>query len=298
MTIKVILNPYANRWGAQRRLSQVKRALSEAGLAYDLHVTTQRREATQVARDAAASHDYSAVIAAGGDGTVNEVVNGLIAAAFPDQPTVPFGVLPIGTGNDFNDMSGLPRQLVQCVEVIAAGKTRQVDAGQVNEHYFDNNCAVAMEPMVTIENNKITRLSGNLRYIVALVRALLKLKAWQMQIEWDGGSYDGPTYLLSVCNSPRTGGLFYMSPPARMDDGLFDFIFLPEVPKMTVLALLPRLFSGSHIHHPKVLHGRTRHIHLSSSPGTPIHADGEVITDAAATVTYTILPNKITLLAP
>lgn len=67
---------------------------------------------------------------------------------------------------------------------------------------------------------------------------------------------------------------------------------------MTVLALLPRLFSGSHIHHPKVLHGRTRHIHLSSSPGTPIHADGEVITDAAATVTYTILPNKITLLAP
>lgn len=298
MTIKVILNPYANRWGAQRRLSQVKRALSEAGLAYDLHVTTQRREATQVARDAAASHDYSAVIAAGGDGTVNEVVNGLIAAAFPDQPTVPFGVLPIGTGNDFNDMSGLPRQLVQCAEVIAAGKTRQVDAGQVNEHYFDNNCAVAMEPMVTIENNKITRLSGNLRYIVALVRALLKLKAWQMQIEWDGGSYDGPTYLLSVCNSPRTGGLFYMSPPARMDDGLFDFIFLPEVPKMTVLALLPRLFSGSHIHHPKVLHGRTRHIHLSSSPGTPIHADGEVITDAAATVTYTILPNKITLLAP
>lgn len=298
MAIKVILNPYANRWGAQRRLSQVKRALSEAGLAYDLHVTTQRREATQVARDAAASHDYSAVIAAGGDGTVNEVVNGLIAAAFPDQPTVPFGVLPIGTGNDFNDMSGLPRQLVQCVEVIAAGKTRQVDAGQVNEHYFDNNCAVAMEPMVTIENNKITRLSGNLRYIVALVRALLKLKAWQMQIEWDGGSYDGPTYLLSVCNSPRTGGLFYMSPPARMDDGLFDFIFLPEVPKMTVLALLPRLFSGSHIHHPKVLHGRTRHIHLSSSPGTPIHADGEVITDAAATVTYTILPNKITLLAP
>lgn len=298
MAIKVILNPYANRWGAQRRLSQVKRALSEAGLAYDLHVTTQRREATQVARDAAASHDYSAVIAAGGDGTVNEVVNGLIAAAFPDQPTVPFGVLPIGTGNDFNDMSGLPRQLVQCVEVIAAGKTRQVDAGQVNEHYFDNNCAVAMEPMVTIENNKITRLSGNLRYIVALVRALLKLKAWQMQIEWDGGSYDGPTYLLSVCNSPRTGGLFYMSPPARMDDGLFDFIFLPEVPKMTVLVLLPRLFSGSHIHHPKVLHGRTRHIHLSSSPGTPIHADGEVITDAAATVTYTILPNKITLLAP
>lgn len=298
MTIKVILNPYANRWGAKRRLSQVKLALAEAGVAYDLHVTTQRKEATQVAKAAAASGQFAAVVAAGGDGTVNEVVNGLIAAALPDQPTVPFGVLPIGTGNDFNDMAGLPRQLAQNAVVIAGGKTRQIDAGRVNDHYFDNNCAVAMEPMVTIENNKITRLSGNLRYIVALGRALLKLKAWQMQIEWDGGSYDGPTYLLSVCNSPRTGGLFYMSPPARMDDGLFDFVFLPEVPKTTVLALLPRLFKGSHIQHPKVLHGRTRHIHLSSTPGTPIHADGEVITDAAATVTYTMLPGKITLLTP
>lgn len=297
MTIKVILNPYANRWGAKKRLSLVKIALSEAGLVYDLHVTSRHQEATEVAKHASASGSYSAVIAAGGDGTVNEVVNGLIAAAAPDQPTIPFGVLPIGTGNDFNDMAGLPRQLAQCAEVIARGRTRQVDAGQVNDYYFDNNCAVAMEPMVTIENIKMKRLSGNIRYITALVKALLKLKAWQMHIQWDDGEYEGPTFLLSVCNSPRTGGLFYMSPPARMDDGLFDFVLLPEVSKTVVLALLPRLFKGTHIQHPRVLHGRTQRLHLTSTPGTPIHADGEVITDAAASVTYQILPGKITLLS-
>lgn len=298
MTIKVILNPYANRWGAKKRLAQVKTALSEAGIMADVHVTSRKKEAIEVAQVAAASQAYTAVVAAGGDGTVNEVVNGLIAAALPDQPTVPFGVLPIGTGNDFNDMNGLPRKLWECAEVIAKGKTRQVDAGQVNDHYFDNNCAVAMEPMVTIENEKMTRLSGNIRYIAALAKALLNLKAWQMQIEWQDGRYDGPTYLLSVCNSPRTGGLFYMSPPARMDDGLFDFVLLPEVPKTTVLALLPRLFKGSHIHHPRVFHGRSPFLRITSNPGTPIHADGEVLAHAAANVHYHILPGKITLLTP
>ncbi|MCL4871602.1 MAG: diacylglycerol kinase family lipid kinase [Anaerolineae bacterium] len=297
MTIKLILNPYANRWGAKRRVSQVKQALREAGLEYDLHITTRPKEGTEVAKQAAASGQYSAVIAAGGDGTVNEVVNGLIGAAAVGQPTIPLGVLPIGTGNDFNDMAGLPRQLGMSVAIIAAGRTRQVDAGQVNDHYFDNNCAVAMEPMVTIENVKMTRLSGNIRYIAALVKALLKLKAWQMEITWDEGRYSGPTFLLSVCNGPRNGGQFYMSPTARMDDGLFDFVLLPEVSKKTVLALLPRLFKGTHIHHPQVIHGRSQRITIHSIPGTPIHADGEVLTEAADNVTYQILPGKITLLS-
>lgn len=297
MTIKLILNPYANRWGAKRRVSQVKLAMSEASLDYDLFITTRPKEGTEVAKQAAASGQYSAVIAAGGDGTVNEVVNGLLAAAAPDQPTLPLGILPIGTGNDFNDMAGLPRQLGQSAAIIAGGRTRQVDAGQVNDHYFDNNCAVAMEPMVTIENVKMTRIPGNIRYIAALVKALLKLKAWQMEITWDGGGYSGPTFLLSVCNGPRNGGQFYMSPTARMDDGLFDFVLLPEVSKRTVLTLLPRLFKGSHIHHPQVIHGRSQHITIHSIPGTPIHADGEVLTEAAAHVTYQILPGKITLLS-
>jgi len=273
----------------------VRQALQDAGVQFDLTLIPEPRAGTLIAREAARG-GYDAIVGAGGDGTLNEVLNGLIQAA-GDGPTMPFGVFPIGTGNDFSDMSGLPRELVKAARVVAAGKTRQVDAGRVNDHYFQNNCAVAMEPVVTIENEKMTRLSGNIRYLVALVRALVQLEAFQMKIKWDGGGYEGPVYLLSVCNSPRTGGIFRMAPQAIMDDGLFDYVFAPEVSKPTVLVILVRLMMAKHLEHPAVSHGRTRQIHIESQPDTPIHADGEVISRGSRLVHYQILPGKITLLS-
>lgn len=295
MHVHVILNPYANRWGAQRKIPLVKSALAGGGVRADVTVTQTPNEAIERARKATLD-GYDAVVAAGGDGTVSAVVNGLIQAA-GDRPTIPFGVLPIGTGNDFSDMTGTPRALAEAVAVIAAGQTRQVDAARVNDRFFDNNCAVAMEPMVTIENVKIKRLSGNARYLAALLRALVKLKAWNMRIRWDDGELEGPTLLLSMCNSPRTGGVFLMAPQAKMDDGLLDFVYAPAMPKVQVLAVLPKLFSGRHLQHPLVKHGRTRRLVVESNPATPIHADGEVISEASTRVAYEILPQKITLLA-
>jgi diacylglycerol kinase (ATP) len=186
-------------------------------------------------------------------------------------------------------------------EIIAAGQTRQVDAGQITVdgavHYFDNNCALAMEPVVTIENIGMTRLSGNIRYVAALIKSLAKLKAWQMRVAWDGGSYDGSVLLLSVCNSPRTGGLFRMAPEAKMDDGLFDFVYAPDLPLHEVLRILPGLVRGTHIRHKDVSLGRTSKLTVESVPGSPIHADGEVLSESATHFSYEILPGKITLLA-
>lgn len=293
MKIKVILNPYANRWRAGSRVDEVRAAFAAAGITCDMAQTEKPREAIALA-ETAVSQGYNAVIAAGGDGTLSEVANGLLRAA-GEGPTVPFGILPIGTANDFSDMVGLPRDLNQAVQIIARGQTRQIDAGRINDHFFINNCAVAMEPMITLENIHMKRLSGELRYVVALLKGLIKLKAWDMQVRWDDGGHDGPAYLLSVCNGPRTGG-FYMAPDAAVDDGLFDFVFAPEVPKLTVLAILVRLFRKTHIFHPQVVYGRTRHISISSSPGSPIHADGEIIAEAAMQIEYQILPGKLTLL--
>jgi diacylglycerol kinase (ATP) len=299
MKVKVILNPYANRWGAKEQIPAVRQAFESAGVAYDLFVTEWVGHGKALASDTAG---YDAVVAAGGDSTVSEVVNGLISSSAHDGPTRPLGVLPLGTGNDFNDMAGLPRGLDECIKIIADGCTRPVDAARITfdgqTHYFDNNCAAAMEPMVTMENIKMTRLSGNIRYIVALARALMKLKAWRMNIQWDDGSYEGPAYLLSVCNSARTGGVFYMAPGAEMNDGRLDFVFAPEIPKRQVLAILPRLFRGTHIDHPAVTFGRTTRLTLDSQPGTPIHADGELIAESATILAYQVLPQKITLLCP
>ena len=293
MKIKVILNPYANRWRAGSRVAEVRAAFTAVSLNPDIIQTEKPGEAIGLA-ETAVDQGYDVVVAAGGDGTLSEVANGLLRAAGTGQ-TVPFGILPIGTANDFSDMVGLPRDLNAAAQIIAAGKTRQIDAGQINDHFFINNCAVAMEPMITLENIRMKRLSGELRYVVALLRGLVKLKAWHMKVRWDDGGHDGPAYLLSICNGPRTGG-FYMAPDAAVDDGLFDFVFAPEVPKLTVLSILLKLFRKTHIFHPQVVYGRTRHISITSSPGTPIHADGEIIAEAATQIEYQILPGKLTLL--
>ncbi|MCA9916766.1 MAG: diacylglycerol kinase family lipid kinase [Anaerolineales bacterium] len=293
MKIKVIVNPYANRWRAGERVDEVKALFAAAGLAVDVAQTQKPQEGIALA-ETAVTQGYAAVVAAGGDGTLSEVANGLLRAA-GDGPTVPFGILPIGTANDFSDMVGLPRDLNAAVQVIARGQTRQIDAGRVNDHFFINNCAVAMEPMITLENIRMKRLSGELRYMVALLKGIVKLKAWDMQVRWDDGGHDGPAYLLSVCNGPRTGG-FYMAPEAAVDDGLFDFVFAPQVPKLTVLSILVKLIQKTHIYHPQVVYGRTTHISITSSPGTPIHADGEIIAEAATQIEYQILPGKLTLL--
>lgn len=293
MKVKVILNPYANRWRAKSQLADVAQALTAVSLVHDIVSTSKPGQAVDLAFEAAQS-GYDAVIAAGGDGTISEVINGLMRAA-QDGPTLPFGILPLGTANDFSDLAGLPRALSACAALIAAGQTRQVDVGQVNGRFFINNSAVAMEPMVTLENIKMTRLSGELRYVVALIRAIVKMRAWQMQIKWEGGGYDGPAYLLSVCNGPRTGG-FYMAPGAEIDDGLFDFVFAPEVSKLTVIGVLLRLFRRTHIFHPAVTYQKSSWLELTSNPGTPLHADGELITEAATAVSYQILPGKLTLL--
>ncbi|MFQ5805718.1 MAG: diacylglycerol/lipid kinase family protein [Phycisphaerae bacterium] len=320
MKVKVIFNPCAKRCSARGRAGAVQGALRAAGLDYELIETVAVGDAGRAAQFVARG-DFDAIVAAGGDGTVSETVNGLIAAS-GEGPSRPLGILPLGTANDFAEMAGLPRDLRQAAAVIAGGCTRRVDAGcvtyrqpesdrraartatpgfgaaGVTSRYFNNNCALAMEPVVTIENTRVCWPSGNLRYTLALFRALRKLKAWRMRITWDDGGYEGPVHLFSVCNSPRCGGVFRMAPDARLDDGLFDFVFAPELPKLDVLRLLPRLFRGTHVRHPQVLYARAQRITIESDPGTPIHADGEVLAESATRVEYEILPGKLTLLTP
>ncbi len=295
MRTKIILNPYSNRWRAKERIPEVEKVLAQAKLDYELEVTTEPLEGTALAETAVAD-GFEAVVAAGGDGTINEVINGLLRAT-PDGPTIPFGILPLGTANDFNLMAGLPDTTAAAAQIIAQGNTRQIDAGQVNDRFFVNNSGLAMEPMVTLENIRMKRLSGEIRYIVALLKVIAKMKAWNMQLEWDDGRYDGPVYLLSICNSPRTGG-FQMAPGAEIDDGFFDIVLAPEVPKRTLLLLLLRLMQGTHVYHDAVTFTRTANLTVNSQPGTAAHADGELFAESIARVEYKILPGKMTLISP
>jgi YegS/Rv2252/BmrU family lipid kinase len=295
MRVKVILNPYSNRWRAQEAIPEIKQAFKAAQLDLDLALTSEAREGTVLA-EAAVGEGFDALVAAGGDGSINEVINGLLRAT-PEGVTIPFGILPLGTANDFNLMAGLPGTVAEAVQVIAQGHTRPIDAGQLNSNFFINNSGLAMEPMVTIENIRMKRLSGEIRYIVALLKVIAKMKAWQMQVQWDDGGYEGPVYLLSVCNSPRTGG-FTMAPGAEIDDGFLDIVLAPQVSKGTLLKLLVRLMQGTHVQHAAVTFVRTTKLSVSSEPGTAAHTDGEVISESLTEVQYQILPGKVMLLSP
>jgi diacylglycerol kinase (ATP) len=293
MKIKVFLNPYANRGRARESAPQVREALTGAGLDFELALTLPAEEGTKEIW-AAAQGGYDAIVAAGGDGTVNLVVNGLIQAA-GDGPSLPLGILPLGTANDFSNANGLPRDLAEAARVIASGKVRPVDAGRVNGFRFANNCAMAMEALVTLTRTK-SRLAGNRGYLLALLRSLAKLRAWQMRVSWEDGAYEGPVMLLSVCNGPRSGGLFRMAPQAKPDDGWLDLVLLPKVSKLEALTLLPCLFTGRHLQHPKAVARRVQRVLIESKPGTPLHADGEVLAEAAVSAVCTVLPGRISLL--
>lgn len=295
MRTKVILNPYANRWQSQKNVPRVKQILDAAGLDYDLAVTDKPLAGTTLA-EAAVRDGFEAVVAAGGDGSINEVVNGILRTT-PEGPTIPFGILPLGTANDFNLMAGLPDSVEEAAQVIAQGQTRQIDAIQVNDRFSINNSGLAMEPMVTLENIRMTRLSGEIRYVVALLKVIVKMKAWQMRVQWDDGQYDGPVYLLSICNSPRTGG-FKIAPGALIDDGRFDIVLAPKLPKATVLYLLVKLMQGTLVEDERVTFTRSTTLKVTSQPGTPAHTDGELFAESLTQINYQILPGKLTLLSP
>ena len=133
--------------------------------------------------------------------------------------------------------------------------------------------------------------------MAALARALMHLQAWQMNIKWDDGGYEGDGILLSVCNGPRTGG-FPMAPGAELDDGLLDFVFGPSMSKFTLVKVLLKLMKGTHIDHPRITFARTTQLTIECKQGLPLHADGEILGTAVNSITYQVLPAKIPIFTP
>ena len=301
---KVIHNPYAGRWLAQAKLGAVRQILQELGIAFDLESTTGPGHATQIASQAV-QQDYSMIIAAGGDGTISEIINGMLKASGASDPP-PLGILPLGSANDLVINLGLPVDLQQAARSIAAGKIRFIDIGQVSYgqpaqiQFFDNNSAIGLEPTVTLIQQRMKRLRGLLRYLVATVMGIMQNPRWEVQLEWEDGDYQGPCTLVTVGNCPLTGGL-YMAPHADPFDGKLTFVYGFMRSRSQMLALLPRTMKpgeGSYVEHPSIHEIHSPWIKIKVSPETPLHADGEIQTTQAREVEYSILPARLPVFLP
>ena len=131
--------------------------------------------------------------------------------------------------------------------VLTATEPPRIDLGRVNGRFFNNNSAIGLEPIISIENIKLTWLKGVVRYLVAALIGIIKKPTWDGSIEWDGQTYNGTLALVSVGNSQRTGGVFYMTPNASLSDGYLDFVFAPALGYRRLLQLLPKTQTGDHI---------------------------------------------------
>lgn len=299
MPAKVILNPYANRWIALERRGELEAALQAAGLEYDLVVTERPRHGDELAEQAVLD-GFSPIISAGGDGSINEVLNGIGRAAVrTGQPWTPLGVMPLGSANDFVDNLGLPRDLASAARLISAGYTRMMDVCTANGRYFGNNAAIGLEPFITLIQQKIHRLKGVPRYLVATLMGVQRNPRWNMRLEWDDGSYDGPATLVTVGNNPRTGGLFYMTPHADPFDGKLTFVYGYMKTRLQILQLLPRTMKpglGSYVEHPNIHEVHATWLKIHSVEPTPAHTDGEIFDEHANELEYRVLPAVLPVL--
>lgn len=299
MTAKVILNPYAGRWLAQKRWGDAEVALKAAKVSFDFVQTDGPGHGIKLAAEAV-QQGYNPIISAGGDGSVSEVVNGILQASEPGKTPL-LGVIPLGSANDLVDNLKLPKDLIEAAKVIAAGNCKLMDVCQVNGRFFDNNAAIGLEPYVTLIQQRIQRLKGILRYVVATLLAIKDNPQWNMHLEWEGGNYQGPVTLVTVGNSPRTGGVFYMTPHADPFDGKLTFVHGSMPTRLSILRLLPRTMKpmeGNYVEHPAIHEISSGWLKVRSDQPTPAHADGEIFSEAIQELEYRVIPERLPILLP
>jgi YegS/Rv2252/BmrU family lipid kinase len=305
VTAYVILNPYAGRWQALKQREALEAALKAVQVDYRLEVTRAPGHATEIAARAV-QDGFSPIVAAGGDGTISEVVNGMVQAA-PDGDLPPLGIIPLGSANDLSDNLGLPKDISGACQGIAGGRVDRIDlcrldwqaAGQRGTRYFDNNAAIGLEPYITLIQQRMRRLRGTLRYLVATISGVIQNPSWKMQIEWEQSAYEGPVTLVTVGNNPRTGGVFYVTPHADPRDGLLTFVYGYIQGRLNILQVLPKTMqpaAGNYVEHPAIHEQNTRWLRIRSLNPTPLHADGEIQTRQADSVEFAIQPGILPVL--
>ncbi len=268
----VIYNPTAGRNRAARRLARLRR---EWGARADFLPTQGPGHAEDLAREAAGA-DFRMVAAAGGDGTVHEVANGLLRAG---RPEAAFAVVPVGSANDYAfslgiaDPGAIGHDPALGIAPVDVGVVRDVRG---RERYFVNSLGLGLNGAVTLESRRIRRLQGLALYGLATLRALWYRYACPvMTLEVDQETWQVPTLMLSLGIGRREGG-FVLAPEAVLDDGLFELLHAGALSRWEVLRFLPRLaFTGPPNDHPKVRRGRCREIRIRSETPLTIHLDGE-----------------------
>lgn len=292
----VILNPRSGGGNAARAWEAVRGVLDGAGVAHALAETRGRGDATSLA-EAAAREGWPAVLVLGGDGTVHEAANGLLRATDDDAPTVAMGIVPVGSGNDYAALLGIPRSPGGATRRALSAAPRLLDVGRVNGRWFVNAMGVGLDARVAIEANRVRRLRGMGMYLWALARVLPRFRPPRMRVELDGETIDRPLTLVAIANGARVGGGFHISPQARLDDGVLDLCACDALGTLGILGFLPRVMRGTHVGSACVTMRQVRRVRITSAEPLPVHVDGEILSEDARELEVEVEPGRLRVLA-
>jgi diacylglycerol kinase (ATP) len=298
----VIANSKSRSRAIARRFASLEAKLRSALGPLDVEWTRAPRDAERIAREGVRS-GIERVIVAGGDGTLNEVVTGLLSAQLGDYAAI--GLLPLGTASDFSRGLGQRPGVDAAIERLAAGKTSRVDAGRVTYRsdegreatgYFANIASFGLSSVVgDLVNRSSKVLGGRMSYMIGTVRGVARYRSDPVSISVDGALvFDGSLSVAAVANGPYFGGGMRIAPNARIDDGVFDWVIVPGMSRFSLLRKFPTLYSGSHIRDPKILQGRGRVIEASGSAG-PIRLDVDGESLGVLPARFELIPSAITV---
>jgi YegS/Rv2252/BmrU family lipid kinase len=280
--VKLILNPIADMgraWKTANDLRPIAQEfqgdLSWSGTVYPTHAIELARQAGE--------EGYDMVVAMGGDGTVHEVMNGLMQVPAERRPIL--GVVPIGSGNDFAYSIGVKQKAsLALAHVLKAENIQPVDIGMMtDEHgrkeYFDNTIGIGFDAVVTIRSHKLPIVKGFLMYLTAVIQTIiLNHNPMQMKVKTDSENWEEKIIMLTLCNGPREGGGFMLAPEAKNNDGVLEYVAVTKVSRATMFRLVPEFMNGTHTRFKQIRMGKFTKLSLTSDLPLYIHADGEIFT--------------------
>lgn len=268
---RIIYNPTAGREGFKKEMAVVLEQLEIAGYETSAHATTGEGDATKATRRAA-HNGFDVIIAVGGDGTINEVINGLCEQKYRPK----LGIIPAGTTNDFARALDIPRNIKGALTVITSGKTMPIDIGKVNNHYFVNIAGGGELTEVSYEvPSKLKTVLGQLAYFMKGVEMLPFIKPVKTRIEYDGNVIDEEIMLFLVGNTNSVGGFEKLAPDAVIDDGYFDLLILKKSNIAEFIRIASLALRGAHLNDGNIIHAKAKHIKVTPEDNMQLNIDGE-----------------------
>ncbi|MBS4209559.1 diacylglycerol kinase [Bacillus sp. FJAT-50079] len=268
---RIIYNPTSGREIFKRSLADVLQKLEAGGYEASCHATTGEGDAVEAAKIAVA-RKYDLVIAAGGDGTINEVVNGLAEQDYRPK----LGVIPTGTTNDFARALQIPRDIDDAVDIILTGDTIPVDIGRMNDSYFINIAGGGRLTELTYEvPSKLKTVLGQLAYYLKGIEMLPSIHPAEVSIEYDGKLFEGEIMLFLIGLTNSIGGFEKLAPDSSVNDGLFTLMILKKTNLAEFIRVASLALRGEHINDPNLIYVKANHIKVKSSEKMQLNIDGE-----------------------